>query len=155
MQDFLSNRIDPDFLRFTGKMRQFEQSAKDRTTGVGRQEANVKAAREFESFVLYYLIKTMRETVRESDLLGNRKAEHTYRSMLDEQIANQLAESGGLGLGKMIESQLERQDEDRTGVDPGKTRAGSSAVPAHPGRVPYGSEPFPSDRLAGRKQGAK
>lgn len=65
-----------------------------------------KASREFESFLLYYLIKTMRETVQESDLFGNRRSEQVYRTMLDEQIANRLAERGGLGIGDVIYRQI-------------------------------------------------
>lgn len=69
----------------------------------------LKAGQEFESFLLTYMIKKMRDTVMESDLLGNRKAENVYRSMLDEQIARELSKQGGLGLGKMISRQLERR----------------------------------------------
>ncbi len=69
-----------------------------------------KAAQEFESFLLYYLIKTMRETVQESEFLGNRRSEQVYRSMLDEQVANRLAERGGLGMGDAIYRQIGTED---------------------------------------------
>ncbi|NOY52381.1 MAG: peptidoglycan DD-metalloendopeptidase family protein [Deltaproteobacteria bacterium] len=69
----------------------------------------IKAGHEFESFLLTYMIKKMRDTVMQSDLLGNRKAENIYRSMLDEQIAHELSQRGGLGLADMISRQLERQ----------------------------------------------
>jgi len=69
----------------------------------------LKAGQEFESFLLAYMIKKMRDTVMESDLLGNRKAEHVYRSMMDEQIAHELSQQGGLGLAEMICRQLERR----------------------------------------------
>ena len=65
-----------------------------------------EAAREFESFLLYYLIKTMRETVHESDLFGNRRSEQVYRSMMDEAVAHRLAERGGLGMGDAIYRQI-------------------------------------------------
>jgi len=76
-----------------------------------KQEA-LKAGQEFESFLLTYMIKKMRDTVMESDLLGNRKAENVYRSMMDEQIAHELSQQGGLGLADMISRQLERRNGD-------------------------------------------
>jgi len=64
-----------------------------------------KAATEFESFLLYYMLKTMREAVPKSGLLDSRVGD-TYMSLLDQEVANQAAKQGGFGLAKTLEHQM-------------------------------------------------
>lgn len=63
-----------------------------------------KAATEFESFFLYYMLKTMRQAVPKSGLLDSRHQD-TYLSLMDQEVANQAARRGGLGLAKALEKQ--------------------------------------------------
>jgi Rod binding domain-containing protein len=64
-----------------------------------------KAATEFESFFLYYMLKTMRQAVPKAGLL-NSKAADGYMSLFDQEVANLAAKRGGLGLQKTIENQF-------------------------------------------------
>ena len=64
-----------------------------------------KAATEFESFFLYYMLKTMRQAVPKGKLLDSKVGE-TYLGMLDQEVANQAAKQGGFGLAKSIERQF-------------------------------------------------
>ena len=64
-----------------------------------------KAATEFESFFLYYMLKTMRQAVPKGGLLDSKVGE-TYLGMLDQEVANQAAKQGGFGLAKSIERQF-------------------------------------------------
>ena len=64
-----------------------------------------KAATEFESFFLYYMLKTMRQAVPKGGLLDSKVGE-TYMGMLDQEVANQAAKQGGFGLAKSIERQF-------------------------------------------------
>jgi Rod binding domain-containing protein len=64
-----------------------------------------KAATEFESFFLYYMLKTMRQAVPKGGLL-NSKAADSYMSLFDQEVANLAAKRGGLGLQKTIENQF-------------------------------------------------
>ena len=64
-----------------------------------------KAATEFESFLLYYMLKTMREAVPKGGLLDTKVAD-TYRGFLDQEVANQAAKQGGFGLAKTLERQM-------------------------------------------------
>ena len=64
-----------------------------------------KAATEFESFFLYYMLKTMRQAVPKGGLLDSKVGE-TYLGMLDQEVANQAAKRGGFGLAKSIERQF-------------------------------------------------
>jgi len=71
------------------------------------KQKNIKeAAVEFESFLLYFLIKTMRETIPEGGLLGGGNAQKIYTSLLDESMAKNMALRGGIGLSEMIEKNL-------------------------------------------------
>jgi hypothetical protein len=64
-----------------------------------------KAATEFESFFLFYMMKTMRQAIPKSDLIRS-NATDTYKGMFDQEIANLAAKRGGLGLAKVLENQF-------------------------------------------------
>jgi len=65
-----------------------------------------EASEQFESLLLNFMIREMRATVPESDLLPRSMAEEIFTDMLDEKIADDMAESGGIGLSRMIFNQL-------------------------------------------------
>lgn len=65
-----------------------------------------KAARDFESFFVSYLLKVMRETVPNSGLLNPGVGGEIYTSMMDEHVAENIASKGGLGLSNLIEKQI-------------------------------------------------
>ena len=82
-----------------------------------RSEANhapdkavVKVARQFEGVMLQQMLKSMRDSVEEGGLFSDESTK-TYMGMLDNQLANQIAERGGIGLAKVIERQLSQTRE--------------------------------------------
>lgn len=64
-------------------------------------------SQEFESLLLYSLMKTMRATVPKNGLLHSH-AEDIFTSMLDEEMTKAAAkrEDGGLGLAQIMQQQL-------------------------------------------------
>lgn len=72
------------------------------------QQALQDAAEQFEAIFLYQLMEQMRRTVPETDLLGDRKAENIFQSMLDQEMAGNFAQSQSVGLAKMIYEQMSR-----------------------------------------------
>ncbi|MBI5191918.1 MAG: rod-binding protein [Nitrospirae bacterium] len=69
-----------------------------------------KAAKEFESFFAFYLLKVMRESVPKSGLLNSGMSENIYNSIIDENIAEGIAARGGLGLSDLLIRQMEVKD---------------------------------------------
>lgn len=65
-----------------------------------------KACQEFESLFIYYLLKTMREGITESSLFGVRREEKFYQSLVDQQLARQIASSEGIGVAEMLFDKL-------------------------------------------------
>ncbi len=65
-----------------------------------------ETSNEFEAIFIQQMLKTMRKTSLESDLIKKSEGEKIFRSMLDEQYAKLSAKSGSLGLGQMIYQQL-------------------------------------------------
>jgi flagellar protein FlgJ len=70
------------------------------------QKALREAAQEFESLFIQQLFKEMRKSVSDSDLFGDRDAEKTFQSMLDEEMSIKLSKGGGIGLSDVIYKQL-------------------------------------------------
>jgi len=70
-----------------------------------QQDALGEVARQFETIFLKMMLKSMRDTVPESDLINNDKARF-YQSMYDDQISLDLSKRGDLGLAQMIVNQM-------------------------------------------------
>lgn len=76
-------------------------------TAEGRDQARLKqACQDFESIFLNHLLSKMRESIPKSELMGNSQGEDMYRGMLDEELAKQMAASGGMGLGQVLYRQM-------------------------------------------------
>ena len=69
-----------------------------------------KVARQFEGVMLQQMLKSMRDSVEEGGLFSDESTK-TYMGMLDNQLATQIAERGGIGLAKTIERQLSQTRE--------------------------------------------
>jgi Rod binding domain-containing protein len=70
-----------------------------------------KAAQDFEAIFMRMLFKQMRNTVEKSGLLGSSSTMEFFESMKDEQMADQLASAGGIGVGKIIYEKLKQATE--------------------------------------------
>jgi len=65
------------------------------------------ATQQFESVFVNMLFKTMRENQSKTSITGKvGEAERTFGEMLDEKRAEDLAKTGSLGIGKLMEAQL-------------------------------------------------
>jgi Rod binding domain-containing protein len=64
-------------------------------------------AKEFEAILIYQMLKAMRKTVHKSDLLNSFSLQQ-YESMMDEEIANEMAKHKGIGLADSLFYQLSR-----------------------------------------------
>jgi flagellar protein FlgJ len=88
---------------------------RQKTTGAGltekqRQQAK-KISQDFEGLFVGMMMKSMRSTVGKDKLTGGGHGEEVYRSMLDQEYANvAVKRSGGVGLAKIIERDIIRQE---------------------------------------------
>jgi flagellar protein FlgJ len=70
-----------------------------------------KVSRDFEALIVGMMLKSMRETVGKDKLTGGGHGEEIYRSMLDQEYADaSVKRGGGLGLAKIIEKDIIRQE---------------------------------------------
>ena len=76
------------------------------TNGVSDDDKLREAANDFEAIFIQQMLKTMRKTSFESDLLPKSEGEKVFQSLLDEQYALLSSKSGSLGLSEMIYQQL-------------------------------------------------
>lgn len=83
-----------------------------RTDAAGNEDLET-VSRQFESLLLNMMIKEMRATVPESGLLPASMSTDIFTSMLDEQYADRMSESGGIGLQRMLVDQLEKIEDEK------------------------------------------
>lgn len=65
---------------------------------------------QFEALFIGALLKQMRESTMQSGLFGTDRASRIYREMHDEALANEMAGSGALGIGRMMLQELRAED---------------------------------------------
>ena len=64
-----------------------------------------EVSKEFEAVFIDLLLKSMRRATPRSELFSS-ETSRTYESMLDQEIARQIAMGGGIGLARAIDGQL-------------------------------------------------
>jgi len=76
----------------------------------GNQNAALKkTSQDFEALFIGMMLKSMRATVGKDSLTGGGHGEEVYRSLLDQEYAQEAAKAGALGLCRGLEEQLARQ----------------------------------------------
>ncbi|MBL0714176.1 MAG: rod-binding protein [Desulfosarcina sp.] len=74
-----------------------------------REQMRLKqACADFEALLIQKLFQTMRASIPKSGLIDSGPAEEIYTGMLDQQVAQDLALQGGLGLSAQIKEQIVR-----------------------------------------------
>ena len=65
-----------------------------------------EACQDLESVFVNTVVKTMRQSIQKSGLMGDSFAEETYQSMLDEEYSKQISQTKTLGIADMLYKQL-------------------------------------------------
>jgi flagellar protein FlgJ len=72
-------------------------------------QKNKKAADQLEEYFVHQMITEMRKTVPKDGILdGDKFSSSIYYDMLDEQMSQQIVQSGGFGYSKQILKSLEK-----------------------------------------------
>jgi len=82
-----------------------QQAAKAPNAGNSISSAK-KAAEDFESVFLTSMLESMFEGVKTDGPYGGGSSEKTYRSLLINEYAKQISQSGGLGISEQITRDL-------------------------------------------------
>jgi Rod binding domain-containing protein len=78
----------------------------DKTTPVSQQPE--VAAQQFEALLVQQMLQSMWSTVPKHGLLSGSNEESMYRDMLNEALANSIAEGKGLGIKDVILKDINR-----------------------------------------------
>jgi murein DD-endopeptidase MepM/ murein hydrolase activator NlpD len=105
-------------------------------------DSDAAAAREFEAWMVSFLSRQMRETVKDGPWSGG--AMSTFADLFDQEIGGRVAESGGLGLQASLLGALQSRRRDDGGSGAPKPSAPAAVAPAEAAR---------SGEVAGRAAG--
>jgi flagellar protein FlgJ len=83
-----------------------ETASQDTTPKIALEQRLRRACQDFEAVFLRHLMEKMRESLPQGGLLGNSRGEKMFRSMLDAALADEMAQSGDFGLGRVLYAQL-------------------------------------------------
>ena len=117
-----------DAARFEESLKRATQALENAKTSVDvsgiSAEAESKRLREacqgFEAMFLDIMFKEMRNTVPENSLFGESQGEKIWHSMLDTELMQNVAKSGGLGIADMMYDNLIDQVTSQTIAAKGK-----------------------------------
>lgn len=85
------------------------------------QDAARKAADQFESLLIHNMLKSMRKTTMEQEPSNQRSI---FNDMLDQKLADEMIESGGLGIADQLMNQLQNRqgEKDNAVIAAGNTQ---------------------------------
>lgn len=78
--------------------------------GLHAKNREAQAFKELEHFFIFTLLKEMRKTVPDGGLFEKTSEFRLFEEMLDDALSLQMAESGQMGIAKMLEEQLRVQE---------------------------------------------
>lgn len=81
-----------------------------------------QATREFESYFILHMIKAMRQTIPESELIQGGLGKDMYTAMFDEELAKNMAGSSSGSLADMLYRSMEKHLETETTPAPDRDR---------------------------------
>lgn len=83
-----------------------------------KEDAKLKKACEgFEAMFMNMMYKEMRKTVPKNGFWGNSHAEEMWQDMMDTEMVDQLAKSGGIGLADMLYKQMKQDFKDQQDME--------------------------------------
>lgn len=97
-----------------------------------------ESAQQFEAMFIQMMLKSMRDTVEKSELMGS-DAQDLYQDLMDREISVQLAQRNSIGLADMLQREVRRQSEMRappTAAEILQLRSGTQTPPTLPLRSP-------------------
>jgi flagellar protein FlgJ len=106
----------------------------------GQKKALKKAAEQFEALFLQEMLKSMRATVGDDELVDS-AAIQTYQEMFDREVALQMSKRGAVGISDMLVGHMEKQQQaaadmlarrEREQEEQGFARADKSRTPMMP-----------------------
>ena len=80
-------------------------AASPEVTGVHKDGSRAKLEKtcsEFESIFITYMLKSMSTTIDDDPLLGNDNESKIIKSMFNENLSQEIARGGGMGIGNML-----------------------------------------------------
>jgi flagellar protein FlgJ len=103
----------------SAKVQESFQSALTQAMSAQDDEKLKKACQEFESYFLYKMIRQMRQTIPESDLIPKSYANKIYEDLLDDEMSKKFSGMGGIGLADMMYKQIKRESAYAAAAVPG------------------------------------
>ncbi|MEC7641486.1 MAG: rod-binding protein [Nitrospinota bacterium] len=99
------------------------------TTQTGSPDDELMSvAKDFESILINKMLESMRKTVPKSGLLDSFSTE-MFESMLDQEIAKEMAKGKGIGLAKMVHQQLTKLNDAMDKPNPGSSLSEQPQTP--------------------------
>ncbi|MCE5197856.1 MAG: rod-binding protein [Armatimonadota bacterium] len=68
-----------------------------------------QACKDFESIFLGFIMKSMRKTVQQNELMGSSDQEKMFQDMMDDEVCKSASETSSVGIADVLYNQLSAQ----------------------------------------------
>jgi murein DD-endopeptidase MepM/ murein hydrolase activator NlpD len=133
MQDSINGSLTStptEMLVGTGNRLEGTIKSVQNTTGEKQKSELKKAAQEFESVFMAYMLKAMRETIDDSGLTEGGFGKSIYTEMFDQELSLSMAQRGVLGISNLIYKNLSEKEAQKDLKEAGKTPDSIHNAPA-------------------------
>jgi flagellar protein FlgJ len=70
-----------------------------------------KVCADFEALLMARMLKLMRQSIPQNGLLGNGPGKEIYQDLMDQELAKNISQRGGVGLGNVLYRQVLQREE--------------------------------------------
>ncbi len=85
------------------------RQAAENASNKENDKALMKACQDFEAIFTHILLKSMRSTIPESELIEKSTAREMFEDMFDQELASSISKGGnGIGIAKILYNQMKR-----------------------------------------------
>ena len=110
MDPIIQSALTPVTVRDnTPQLTELQDTSKSNNQAASQKPVNeklVKACQDFESVLVNYMLKTMRESVQKEGFLDSGNDSEFFQDMMDQEIANQASRKSTFGFWKTLYRQL-------------------------------------------------
>lgn len=83
-----------------------------------------KVCADFEALLVTRMLKLMRQSIPQNGLLGDGPGKEIYQDLMDQELAKNISQRGGVGLGEVLYRQvLQREEKARAAAREGTPEA--------------------------------
>jgi len=121
--------------QLTHNLKAGAENAAENSASSNKNDEITSVAQKFEALLLHSMLKSMRASIVEDELTGSDQ-HNLYRDMMDQEVAKNISEAGGIGIQAVLATQLGANQQPELQSDTTGKLPGTNKSTTEPGNAP-------------------